>query len=317
MYLCHCRSLGLIFSLPTTTHYLLPTTHFLKMVASATFIEGIIRYYEKASEANRSTPGRRGCIVELSPETCDELMVTGDLHGHRRNFNLITKKADLANHPRRHLVLQEACHGGLTYPDDGGCMSHAVVEDIAQLKTQFPDRVHFILGNHELAEIGDYPIQKNRKMLNLLFRLGMQTMYGDRADEVRDAMLRFFRTCPIAIRAQQVFISHSVPEACDRRPFDVSLFDRTLTDEDFIQRGSLFRLVWGRDYRPENADLFASLVGAQVLINGHEPCANGYNAPNHRQLILDCCGGFSCSVTFPMDNTLDLNAIARRVERLG
>ena len=51
-------------------------------------------------------------------------MVTGDLHGHRRNFNLIRRIAASDNIPERHLVLQEVCHGGPTYPQNGGCMSH-------------------------------------------------------------------------------------------------------------------------------------------------------------------------------------------------
>ena len=57
-------------------------------------------------------------------------------------------------------------------------MSHAILEDIARLKVRYPDRVHFLLGNHELAELTDYPIQKNKQMLNVLFRMGLEQMYG-------------------------------------------------------------------------------------------------------------------------------------------
>ena len=46
-------------------------------------------------------------------------------------------------------------------------MSHTIFEDIAALKVQYPERVHFMLGNHELAEMSDYPIQKNRLLLNV------------------------------------------------------------------------------------------------------------------------------------------------------
>ena len=63
-------------------------------------------------------------------------------------------------------------------------MSHAILEDIAALKVAYPDRVHFLLGNHELAEMTDYPIQKNRLLLNLMFRLGLQQMYGPAAEQV-------------------------------------------------------------------------------------------------------------------------------------
>ena len=58
------------------------------MVASHNFVEHILTTFRLATEANRHTPGRQGNVVELSPELAVEVMVTGDLHGHRQNFNL-------------------------------------------------------------------------------------------------------------------------------------------------------------------------------------------------------------------------------------
>ena len=157
------------------------------MVASIQYIERIIEQYAQAAVANLATAGRdpvadpgqqgtgqQGTVVTITAEMADEVMITGDLHGHRRHFNAIRKIAALDANPRRHLVLQEVCHGGPTYPHGGGCMSHAMLEDVAKLKVAFPQQVHFLIGNHELAEITEYPIQKNREMLNLSFRLGLQ-----------------------------------------------------------------------------------------------------------------------------------------------
>ena len=87
------------------------------MVASHRYVEKIIAQFAAATEANRHTPGRQGNVVALTPEVADEVMITGDMHGHRRNFNLIRRLAALAKHPRRHLVLQEVCHGGPAYPE--------------------------------------------------------------------------------------------------------------------------------------------------------------------------------------------------------
>ncbi len=288
------------------------------MVASIEYIERIIGYFEKAAEANLETPGRTGNLVELTPELADEVMITGDLHGNRRNFNLIKRTAALAQNPRRHLVLQEACHGGPTYPESGGCMSHTVLEDIARLKTEFPERVHFILGNHELAELADYPIQKNKQMLNLLFRLGMQQMYGPATDRVREAFSPFLRSAPLAVRLPHgVFISHSIPEKCDERHFDASIFSRELDDVDYFERTGVFELVWGRDYREENARAFAELVGARLLINGHEPCPQGYNAPNSIQVIVDCCGPTASYLLLRTDRELSHAETVERVQKLG
>ena len=287
------------------------------MVASIDYIERIVGYFGKGAEANRQTAGRKGNIVELTPELADEVMITGDLHGHRRNFNRIKSTAALAQNPRRHLILQEVCHGGATYQQSGGCMSHTVLEDVARLKTEFPDRVHFILGNHELAELADYPIQKNRQMLNLLFRLGLQQMYGPATDHVRAAIEPFLRSSPLAVRLPHgVFVSHSIPEKCDERPFDVSIFSRELEEIDFFERTGIFELVWGRDYREENARAFAEQVGARLLINGHEPCPRGFNTPNRFQLIVDCCNATASYLILPTERELSYDEVVERVQKL-
>ena len=271
------------------------------MVASAQYTENVIAAFGEATEANWQTPGREGNVIVLTPALGDEVLVTGDLHGHRRNLNLIRNIAALERHPRRHLVLQEVCHGGPTYPRGGGCMSHALLEDVARLKVRYPERVHFLLGNHELAELTDYPIQKNKQMLNVLFRVGLQHMYGAAGERVREALMPFLRSCPLAVRLPQgVFISHSVPERVDRRKFDATIFTRRLEPADYAERTGVFQLVWGRDYRPENARAFAKLVGASVLINGHEPCSEGFSVPNDTQIIIDCCGDTACYVILPL-----------------
>jgi hypothetical protein len=286
------------------------------MVASIEYIENVIATYKEAAEANLKTPGREGNVVVLGAESADEVMITGDLHGHRRNFNAIRKVANLDRKPRRHLILQEVCHGGPTYPTNGGCMSHSLLEDVAKLKVQYPDRVHFLLGNHELAELTDYPIQKNKQMLNLLFRLGLQEMYGPATEKVREAYFPFIRTCPLAVRLGKVFISHSLPESVDSRRFDQAVFHRELQSEDFLERTPVFDLVWGRDYRQENAKAFAQLVRADVLINGHEPCSEGKQTPNDFQIILDCCGDKACYVLLPTEEELTQSEIVSRIRQL-
>lgn len=287
------------------------------MVATIEYIEKIIATYGEAADANRATPARQGNVVALTSEFADEVMVTGDLHGHRGNFNALKKIADLAQNPRRHLILQEVCHGGPTYPSNGGCMSHTLLEDVAKLKTQYPQQVHFILGNHELAELTDYPIQKNKQMLNLLFRLGLQQAYGAATEKIREAYSSFLLTCPLGARLPNgVLITHSVPENVDVRPFDPSLFTRQLDSSEFYERTAIFDLVWGRDYREENARAFAERTGAKVLLNGHEPCPEGFSTPNSFQVILDCCAEKACYVILPVEGKLTQEKIVKRIQRL-
>ena len=288
------------------------------MVASIEYIERVIGTYAQATEACLQTPGRQRNSVHLTPELAEEVMITGDIHGHRRNFNTIRKVAELDKYPRRHLILQEVCHGGPTYPSNGGCMSHVVLEDVAKLKAQHPERVHFILGNHELAELTDYPIQKNKQMLNLMFRLGLQQVYGPATEKVREAYFPFLRSCPLAVWLPGgVLVTHSIPENVDSGPFDNTIFTRQIDPAEYYERSAVFQLVWGRDYRQENADAFARLMTAKVLINGHEPCPEGFNTPNDTQIILDCCSDKACYVILPTDQEFTHPEIVERIQKLG
>jgi hypothetical protein len=287
------------------------------MVATIEYIESVIAAYGQATEANYQTPARQENLITITPEIADGVMITGDLHGHRHNFEAIQRVADLDNHPNRHLILQEVCHGGPTYPSNGGCMSHAMLEDVAKLKARYPERVHFLLGNHELAELTDYPIQKNRQMLNLVFRLGLQQMYGPATEKVREAYFPFLRSCPLAARLPGgVFVTHSLPERVDERPFDASIFSRPINSAEYYEQSAVFDLVWGRDYREENAKAFAELVGADVLINGHEPCPEGFATPNALQILLDCCGEKACYVILPTDQQYTQADVVKRIEKL-
>jgi hypothetical protein len=214
--------------------------------------------------------------------------------------------------------MQEVCHGGPEYPgESGGCMSHLLLEDCIRLKTEFPERFHFLLSNHELAELGDFPICKSRRMLNVLFRCGINELYGPAGEQVRQAYLNFLASCPLAVRVEPgVFISHSCPDHCDRDPFDLSIFDRDLTPGDYKNGSPAFKLVWGRDFRPANADAFAKQVGAEILIHGHEPCEAGFSAPNKRQIILDGCCSQATYLMLPVGKKLTQTDVIARIHGL-
>jgi mRNA degradation ribonuclease J1/J2 len=63
----------------------------------------IIDLLNKGIEANNADNYRRDNLIYLPAE--GSVIVTGDLHGHRRNFERIVAFADLANNPDRHIVL--------------------------------------------------------------------------------------------------------------------------------------------------------------------------------------------------------------------
>jgi len=141
----------------------------------------ILSTLRRAIQCFRQTPGRRGRVVDL--QDVDEVLVAGDLHGNLENFRQLLTRANLAQNPRRHFVLQEVVHGPYFYPA-GGDKSHQLLDLTAALKCQFPRQVHFLLGNHELAQCTQRRVSKGDLDLNEVFREGVGTAYGGRAPEV-------------------------------------------------------------------------------------------------------------------------------------
>ncbi|MDO4583302.1 MAG: metallophosphoesterase [Planctomycetia bacterium] len=280
------------------------------MVVQQHRAEEAMAIFNQAAEANNQTQTHRGNMILLDEYAAKDVFLTGDLHGNAENFHAIVERADLEHNPGRHLVFQEICHGGEPYPHGGGCRSHQVLEAVAEMKVRYPQRVHHIMSNHELAELTGYPIQKSRQLLNMSFAWGLRYCYGRRAEEVRLAMLGYLESCPLAVRiGDNLFFSHSIPEGLDQKnlPFDDTIFYRSLDPcSDFLRDGAVYRLVWGRDYRQENADRFASRLGVDILVCGHEPCLEGFKFPNSRQAILDCCGPTACCMLVPTYPKLEL-----------
>lgn len=257
----------------------------------------------RAADAFRRTPGRTGRVLRL-PEGA-EVLVAGDLHGNVENFRLLLHAADLARQPRRHLVVQEVVHGPFRYPD-GGDKSHQLLDLIAALKCQYPDRVHFLLGNHELAQWHGQRISKGDADQNLLFDAGVAHAYGDWAETITAAYHELFAAADLVIlTANRVCLSHSLPTAKHVPDFTLAALERDeFATEDFTLGGVVHSLVWGRDTRSETVAAYLKKVDADWLLTGHIPCEEGFAVPNERQLILDALGTPACYCLFPTDRPL-------------
>jgi hypothetical protein len=265
--------------------------------------ERLLQTVRRATQAFRTTPGRRGRLVVL--EGAAEVFVTGDLHGNVENLRRLLQRADLGHHPKRLFVLQEVIHGPHRYPT-GGDKSHQLVDLLAALKCQYPRQVHFLLGNHELSQATGRLILKGEADYNALFREGVEAAYGLRGAEVYDAYLELFAAVPLALRtANRVFLSHSLPSARRLAEFEPAVLEKDYSlDADISPGGGVFALVWGRDTSAANATAFLQKVNADLLITGHIPCERGFDAPNDRQLILDSLGSPACYCLFPTDRPL-------------
>lgn len=263
----------------------------------------LLNILRRAFRFFHETPGRRGRLIGL--EDAGAVLVAGDLHGNVENFRRLLTLADLKSHPRRQLVLQEVVHGPFRYPA-GGDKSHQLLDLVSALKCQFPKQVHMLLGNHELAQWTGRKITKGDLDLNNLFRLGVETAYGARADEIWTAYFELFAVMPLALRTpNRIFLSHSLPSAKRLPQFELSLLEKeTHEEKDWNAGGPLYSLVWGRDTALATVSDFLRKVDAHLLITGHIPCAQGFEVPNERQVILDSQGTPACYCLFPADRDI-------------
>ena len=276
----------------------------------------ILTTVRRAAELFRSTPGRTGGVVSV--EQAEDVMVVGDLHGNIPAFRKVLGVAALQEHPRRHLVLQELIHGNRVYPDDGGDRSHQLVDLVAALKCQYPERVHLILGNHELSELTGRVIGKNGTALNALFRLGINTAYGTHADAVFEAYKSLFKALPLAVRTpNRVFLCHTIPDAIYLDDLDPAIFQLDEWPPEAMKRGgAVYVLTWGRDTSEETLERFAKLVDADWFITGHQPCDEGFRQPNQRQIIIDGTDPHPTYILFPANEPVTIESLVERARIL-
>lgn len=264
------------------------------MIDSRKFIK-LKSAYTKAIRTNMEDIYRNGDLIELPAE--GDVIILGDLHGNRDNFNKVVNAADLVNHPKRHLILQEPTHTYETKEDK----SFLLIDEIAVLKSRFPNQVHIILGNHELSEITGKEILKGGICYNILFKEGMKKEYGNHYTAVREMMINFMKTMPIAcITKSRIFISHSTPVAKYIPHYSLSFF-RKGTGNKKKDQVLIEKLIWGRDLSQEAADAFATRVKCETLIVGHTACKRGYQVPNSRHIVLDSKGNFATSLHFRLN----------------
>jgi hypothetical protein len=269
----------------------------------------VLTTIRRATELLRATPGRTGGIITL--ETAVQVMVVGDLHGNISTLKTVLGLAALDRHPGRHLVLQELIHGPLMYPDDKGDRSHQLLDVFAALKCQYPDRVHMILGNHELSELTGRSIGKDGEGLNAKFRRGVDTAYGTSSGEIHESYKALFAALPLAVRTRnRVYVCHTLPDALDLAALDLDLLTADTWPADSMKRGAtIYALTWGRDTMPATADRFAAMVDADFFITGHQPCDLGFRQANHRQIIIDGTNPHPCYCLFPADGPVTIESL--------
>jgi hypothetical protein len=269
---------------------------------------------ERAAEFNLTDAYRDGCTIDLPG--MGDVLISGDIHGNGENLQAIINEADLDANPERHLILQELLHGG-PRTESGGCLSVSCLLRAGSLKLRFPDRVHFLLGNHELSESHGVNLVKGGERITRVFEQGLQELFGPHSFEVRLRLNRAIDTMPLAARtAHGIFISHSTPRLEDIEIFDHDLFARRLPFRADPYAPSVFALVWGRDFSEEASDAFARLVDAELFIVGHTACIEGFQCAGSRHFILDSKDDAGCYIVMPLDRAFTRDELASLLYRI-
>src|SRR3954468_3600751 len=276
--------------------------------------DSILETLECATEECKLEVRRVGQTIHLPAE--GEIWISGDIHDHRRNFEKFITAADLDNNPQRHIVLHELIHG--EHFDAGGAEdSWKMLVQAAELKCDPPRQVHFLLANHDLAQIHGEGIMKGGVSVCEGFNKGVRRDFKDHATGVQVAITEFLLSLPLAIRTGNgLFISHSIPGESDLPTFDFTVFDRELTAADYKRRtGPVYQLIWGRKMGPEAAITFAERVGAQLLIPGHQPQEAGYATVGDRMIILASDHNQGVFLPLSLSENYDLDKLVANIQK--
>lgn len=257
----------------------------------------IVDLLNQGTQANNADKYRRDNLICLPAE--GNLILTGDLHGHRRNFERIASFADLKNNPGRHILFQEIIHGG---PEDeyGGCLSYRLLFDVIRYKLSFPDRVHIIMGNHDTAFINNSEVMKDGREMNRAMRQAIDREFQKDADDVKLAIRQNLFSQPLAARAANgIWASHSLPGDRMVEKFDQQIFHRQLKVNDVVRPGSAYLLTWGRRHSQAVLDKLAGQFDAKIFVLGHQPQEKGWKQAGKNLIIIASNHNHGCLI--PVD----------------
>lgn len=245
----------------------------------------VIDLLHEAAELNRNDPLRRGSLLEL-PDY-GQVVMTGDMHGHRRNFEKLVSYSQLERFPVRHVLLHELIH---EEPVTLGAHDRSIelMIDAARWKTFFPDQIHFLQSNHELAQLHEHDITKGGRSVADDFDAGVLELLGpDRFQAVLDAIDDYLSSFALAARSpNRIFFAHSLPNGRDLETFDPKCIHKPFDELDLSEGGDVYRMTWGRRHEDVVLDVLTKAWNVDIFVLGHQPQEFGYKVVNDRMLIL-------------------------------
>ena len=250
-----------------------------------TLIATAIDTFKRAADLNRDDPLREGSLLCFA--NYGQVVMTGDMHGHRKNFEKLVRYAQLETTPIRHVILHELIH---QEPESYGASDRSVelMLEAAQWKTFFPEQVHFLQSNHELAQLQSHEITKGGRIVTDDFERGIAEVMGTPdIDEAIEAIDDFIVSFPVAGRtANGVFLAHSLPDVAYIDRFDPACVHAPPNQLDLSEGGPVYQMVWGRRHTAALIEKLAKAYDVEYFLVGHQPQEFGYEVRFERMIIL-------------------------------
>ncbi len=272
--------------------------------------------FRKAAELNAGDPRRTNNTVAIEPGK--EVIVTGDLHGHRQNLMKIIAYADLPNRPDRRLILQEIVHG---LPDarTGQDRSVDVLLRAVRLKIASPEQVIFILGNHDIAQATGNEITKGGRGVCEAFVEGVHNAVGDEAaDEVLAAINEFLLSIPVAARTPGGVISlHTLPTPQRMKFAGQDVPAEPYTPRNLARGGCVYEWTWGRNPTAEQIDALAEHIGVKYFVLAHKRIETPYEVVSPRAVIITAEHDRGSLLRFSSDEPLDEQSVHEHLHKIA
>jgi hypothetical protein len=254
----------------------------------------VIAVLEAGAEANVRSPCRQGSIDVIDPPGW--LIATGDLHDNPIHYAKLLTQANLsmsgdphAQRAGKHLTLHEIIHSDRLF--QGMDLSYRMLTQVALLKARYPELVHTLVGNHEIAQLINAPVIKDGVRCVEAFHAGLGYVFGSEAERVDAAARRFIRSMPLALEVRTprgtILCAHSLPPASAMGRFDAGILRRDLTDDDYQPRvGSAYLMTWGRGYDAEGLEDLVERWGVTMFLLGHEKAEEGVKFVPPNAIVL-------------------------------
>lgn len=273
----------------------------------------MIQILDKATQANRADRYRNGNVVYLGGS--GRMVASGDLHGHERNFRKMLSYAKLEN-PDNHLIIHELLHCNET-PGNHDTTYHLLAQ-AAELKVLYPHQVHYLLSNHEIAQVTKNEVMKAGQSVVQSLTLGLMAEYGSNSQMVSQAMDDFILSLPIAVRTDnRIWMSHSLPSSRHLKSFDPVIFDIPLTLETFRQDDSLHAICWDRSHTQACLDALSRMWDVDLFIMGHRPQEFGYGRPFPNLFILSSDHGHGCILPIDLKRSYSGDELEEEIVKLA